>query len=111
MLDEGQQRAGVVLGPTRQLCLRECFDDGRVIGDLVGLKDDRVLLDVGLGKRRRARKGQREDQRRGGREARGEISHALRSEARRVGKECVSTCRSRWSPYHYTKKHTVTEKN
>src|SRR3546814_17373090 len=22
------------------------------------------------------------------------------SEARRVGKECVSTCRSRWSPYH-----------
>src|SRR3546814_5966875 len=23
----------------------------------------------------------------------------LRSEARRVGKECVSTCRSRWSPY------------
>src|SRR3546814_14682374 len=27
----------------------------------------------------------------------------LRSEERRVGKECVSTCRSRWSPYHYTK--------
>src|SRR3546814_13174642 len=26
--------------------------------------------------------------------------HAGRSEARRVGKECVSTCRSRWSPYH-----------
>src|SRR3546814_14518544 len=25
---------------------------------------------------------------------------AARSEARRVGKECVSTCRSRWSPYH-----------
>src|SRR3546814_11350341 len=25
----------------------------------------------------------------------------LRSEERRVGKECVSTCRSRWSPYHY----------
>src|SRR3546814_15358131 len=29
-----------------------------------------------------------------------------RSEERRVGKECVSTCRSRWSPYHYNKKHT-----
>src|SRR3546814_14617985 len=28
---------------------------------------------------------------------------ALRSEERRVGKECVSTCRSRWTPYH--KKH------
>src|SRR3546814_18880377 len=24
----------------------------------------------------------------------------LRSEERRVGKECVSTCRTRWSPYH-----------
>src|SRR3546814_15478909 len=27
-------------------------------------------------------------------------SRAIRSEERRVGKECVSTCRSRWSPYH-----------
>src|SRR3546814_12430236 len=27
-----------------------------------------------------------------------------RSEERRVGKECVSTCRSRWSPYNYKKK-------
>src|SRR3546814_18528645 len=25
---------------------------------------------------------------------------AIRSEERRVGKECVSTCRSRWSPHH-----------
>src|SRR3546814_12702938 len=25
---------------------------------------------------------------------------STRSEERRVGKECVSTCRSRWSPYH-----------
>src|SRR3546814_986507 len=29
-----------------------------------------------------------------------EFERALRSEERRVGKECVSTCRSRWSPYH-----------
>src|SRR3546814_15053284 len=28
------------------------------------------------------------------------ISGLERSEERRVGKECVSTCRSRWSPYH-----------
>src|SRR3546814_12478608 len=28
----------------------------------------------------------------------------VRSEERRVGKECVSTCRSRWSPYHYQQK-------
>src|SRR3546814_6339776 len=30
-----------------------------------------------------------------------DIEHVeARSEERRVGKECVSTCRSRWSPYH-----------
>src|SRR3546814_2371811 len=29
----------------------------------------------------------------------------MRSEERRVGNECVSTCRSRWSPYHYKKKY------
>src|SRR3546814_12137715 len=28
------------------------------------------------------------------------IVGAVRSDERRVGKECVSTCRSRWSPYH-----------
>src|SRR3546814_13737793 len=31
-------------------------------------------------------------------------SSRVRSEERRVGKECVSTCRSRWSPYHQKKK-------
>src|SRR3546814_20503752 len=30
-----------------------------------------------------------------------------RSEERRVGKECVSTCRSRWSPDHSKKKKTI----
>src|SRR3546814_17093996 len=37
--------------------------------------------------------------------------HGGRSEERRVGKECVSTCRSRWSPYHKknnTKIHHLT---
>src|SRR3546814_15907528 len=28
----------------------------------------------------------------------------VRSAERRVGKECVSTCRSRWSPYHEKQK-------
>src|SRR3546814_14285609 len=28
------------------------------------------------------------------------LHRLVRSEERRVGKECVSTCRSRWSPYH-----------
>ena len=28
------------------------------------------------------------------------VKLTLRSEERRVGKECLSVCRSRWSPYH-----------
>src|SRR3546814_16857044 len=32
------------------------------------------------------------------------LTRRRRSEERRVGKECVSTCRSRWSPYHSKKK-------
>src|SRR3546814_5275729 len=35
----------------------------------------------------------------------GAFERVARSEERRVGKECVSTCRSRWSPYHSKKKH------
>src|SRR3546814_11522924 len=31
------------------------------------------------------------------------VSAQPRSEERRVGKECVSTCRSRWTPYHQKK--------
>src|SRR3546814_15085810 len=30
----------------------------------------------------------------------GSQMNSIRSEERRVGKECVGTCRSRWSPYH-----------
>src|SRR3546814_3500774 len=33
-------------------------------------------------------------------ELRRDMWRQIRSEERRVGKECVSTCRSRWSPYH-----------
>src|SRR3546814_13668907 len=38
----------------------------------------------------------------GGRVGKSDLGVRLltRSEERRVGKECVSTCRSRWSPYH-----------
>src|SRR3546814_19062706 len=31
------------------------------------------------------------------------------SEERRVGKECVSTCRSRWAPYHYKKNTPIVQ--
>src|SRR3546814_63609 len=34
-------------------------------------------------------------------------SSVIRSEERRVGKECVSPCSSRWSPYSYKKKYRV----
>src|SRR3546814_20956577 len=34
-----------------------------------------------------------------------------RSAERRVGKECVRTCRSRWPPYHYIKKRYTTTTN
>src|SRR3546814_10770361 len=30
----------------------------------------------------------------------GQVGLVTRSDERRVGKECVSTCRSRWAPYH-----------
>src|SRR3546814_10726281 len=39
----------------------------------------------------------------------GILGDSSRSEERRVGQECVSTCRSRWSPYHYTTKSTTTK--
>src|SRR3546814_12632902 len=34
--------------------------------------------------------------------------HPARSEERRVGQECVSTCRSRWSAYHLKQKQQLT---
>src|SRR3546814_19780092 len=39
------------------------------------------------------------------------LQHAGRSEERRVGKECVSTCRSRWYPYHSNKTDTCPNSN
>src|SRR3546814_7323735 len=44
------------------------------------------------------RRGREGDHR--GRPEAGAAGDARRSEERRVGKECVSTCRSRWSPSH-----------
>src|SRR3546814_12856841 len=41
------------------------------------------------------------------RDRRGHCRVNRRSEERRVGKECVSTCRSRWSPDHLKKKKTI----
>src|SRR3546814_16390805 len=38
------------------------------------------------------------------------LERRIRSEERRVGKECVSTCRSRWSQYN-KKKKTITKQS
>src|SRR3546814_17571150 len=42
------------------------------------------------------------------RRGRARLALQLRSEERRVGKECVSTCRSRGAPHHYKKKNEPT---
>src|SRR3546814_21081409 len=39
------------------------------------------------------------------------VNAYTRSEERRVGKESVSPCRSRWSPYHYKKKRITKNTN
>src|SRR3546814_3718994 len=57
----------------------------------VGVGEAPVLRGLGRGGRRESG---------GQRRKLGPEGSALRSEERRVGKECVSTCRSRWSPYH-----------
>src|SRR3546814_19810388 len=39
------------------------------------------------------------------------LEQVTSSEERRVGKECDSTCRSRWSPYHSKKKNNGSQQN
>src|SRR3546814_14947938 len=77
-----------------------CSSDLRV---LEGVDALRLLDDIGqrvLGDSRAAVLQQRRDD--------AFVAHlderAGDRKSRRVGKECVSTCRSRWSPYHYKKK-------
>src|SRR3546814_11778434 len=44
-------------------------------------------------------------------DARPPVWNLVRSAERRVGTECVSTCRSRWSPYHIKKKKRINAKS
>src|SRR3546814_12914421 len=55
-------------------------------------------------RRRRGRRRQGDDERGGLGAGADTPRQPPRSEERRVGKECVSTFRSRWSPYHEKKK-------
>src|SRR3546814_6890501 len=60
-----------------------------------------VSLPISTGLRRRNQLASRNDcVLCGGRNCTRKTVREDRSEERRVGKECVSTCRSRWSPYH-----------
>src|SRR3546814_11255105 len=63
----------------------EVFDGGRRLRALMKLVQDGVIVAEGYDVPVKVLTGD---------------EATLRSEERRVGKECVSTCRSRWSPYH-----------
>ena len=74
--------------------------------DLLGLQEvvypmqqDRLLGAAGEG-RYGAVRGQEHRGAVGHEDERGMAFERLRSEERRVGKECGYQCRSRWSPYH-----------
>src|SRR3546814_2401726 len=66
---------------------------GRAVRGSSGAGRRHRLHAVGPGRKQAGRGGER------GLEGAGRHARQ-RSEERRVGKECVSTCRSRWSPYH-----------
>src|SRR3546814_11706824 len=65
---------------------------GKAVDDAAKTARD-LLESVGLGHRLEHKPGELS----GGERQRAAVA---RSEERRVGKECVSTCRSRWSPIH-----------
>src|SRR3546814_4462118 len=79
------------------------FGAAAAVARLMRLPADRTLNALALGQRHRGELdpvgdvADRPDRRH--RRARPFVD-LYRSEERRVGKECVSTCRSRWSPYH-----------
>src|SRR3546814_20083125 len=89
LIDHVNQPVGYMLSArntTKQPVWQLGYWDGNVFAygsDTPGLKEESVaLMDLDPGEK------------------------GWRSEERRVGKECVSTCRSRWSRYHYKKKTT-----
>src|SRR3546814_5831258 len=76
-------------------------------GALVGAIGDQRHVDIAGRQRKRGRRHMAHEGRAAGAVIVGKarlqakiFGKRQRSEERRVGKECVSTCRSRWSPYH-----------
>src|SRR3546814_14968668 len=97
-----------------QTCALPIFVIGGLLGAVLAVEQQHLVAAVdhrmhALGEhRRRARNPRRDELGHRDAEVRRECSDQhevglLRSEERRVGKECVSKCRSWWSPYHYKK--------
>src|SRR3546814_20645110 len=103
------------------VCSSDLMDDAdrldlvRLVGAQAGFDGGRIGADapVGSNEFRLQAELERHVLPQGGEMAGLEHQHLVagiqhRSEERRVGKECVSTCRSRWSPYHSKKKSNRT---
>src|SRR3546814_12370901 len=82
------QRAVPGIGPGLQVLPGVLAGGQQVIGQIFRNADLGVALGDDSGAARRVGEHHRT------------LAGAARSEERRVGKECVSTCRSRWSPYN-----------
>src|SRR3546814_15328523 len=97
--EELRQRSGTTLELIGQsaamVALRQAIER-------VAPTNSRVLVSgpAGAGKELVARLIHQRSRRAGGPFVVLNVAALMRSEERRVGKECVSTCRSRWSPYH-----------
>src|SRR3546814_17934043 len=91
---EALHRVGGSLSGTAELLLHLAEDD-LLRAERVARLDQRLDLLLLLLREGHARAAE-------GRDALDRVVERLaqRSEERRVGNECVSTCRSRWSPYH-----------
>src|SRR3546814_19594350 len=87
-------------GLGQQIRLRAAQNQDRAIQRLVRAPQDLLARGIGLGRLGCQRQRQVQVV------VLDPFAAAVRSEERRVGKECVSTCRSRWSPYHSKKKNT-----
>src|SRR3546814_17552121 len=84
-LQEAAEPGTVMVGPDTRAATRDAFEYADI--DPVLAKGKRLPVQASIAVRAVAPPGQR-------------LRRSRRSEERRVGKECVSTCRSRWSPYH-----------
>src|SRR3546814_14968482 len=84
-----------------RVCHHRDFDD-------IDVARDRMVEELAAKDVRHAQEHQRKNEERGDEiQARLDLAEpfvGFRSDERSVGKECVSTCRFRWSPIHYKKK-------